>query len=195
MPRIQLHGSGTPRTIDVPEPSGRGRVEIPADNEKYRKGTFAALRDLINPFRLAGLSESDFWDMIKHQLGITSRKEIEIETWALLSHQLNVARHNPDTLSRLIAKIHQFRAEMLPEEEVPVEDATPIAFAEPDQPLSTCFVIRIVSETGKKKFVFQGEYSEEVEKRCQEHAEKTKCIVHLFHNGQDPIPFKPKESK
>lgn len=106
--------------------------------------------------------------------------------WARLSATLNACRREPELFNRLVAKVKAHAAK-----QAKVTDAAPVVFADPEDTLNTCFVIRRHRTTGEEKILFIGELSDDVRKRCQSHADKTRCIVFLYHGGQKPQPFYP----
>lgn len=199
MPQITLYGSNGQNTVEIPAPTGKGKpVERPAppppvtpeDTGHHRNATFKGLRDLINKFRHAGICESDYWDSVKSELGITRQKEIADPTWAVLAAEVNAARRDEQAFARLVERVQAFRRQN-PPDETPAEDALPLLFAEPDEPLSTCFVLQKDRQTGKESLVFFGELTDDVRKRCQEEANETRCILRLYHDGQKPEVFYP----
>ena len=56
--------------------------------------------------------------------------------WARLSATLNACRRDADMFDRLVAKVKAHTAK-----NTPLKDAETVVFAEPDEALSTCFVI------------------------------------------------------
>ena len=54
----------------------------------------------------------------------------------------------------------------------------------------TCFVLRKNSK-GEKRLVYIGEFISGIRKRAQDHANATKCLVALYHNGAKPEVFQP----
>ena len=192
MTHINLYSNNGKTTVLLPTAS-KGRVELPpaTDIGYHRRATFAALNELTNAFRHAGICHSDYWDMVKAELGITSRSEIAESVWALLSAELNACRRDGAAFQRLAASVKQFRAENPPQEVPVVSDATPRVFADPDETLSTCFVIRKGRTDNTENLIYLGEFSEEVRQRTQKHANESRCICLLFHNGQNPQSFHP----
>ena len=194
MPHINLYGSNGKNTVEIPVPTRKGSVEIPTptpENLEYHKdATFAALHALRNDFRHAEICDSDFWDMKKAELGVTSQKEIAEPVWALLWAEVNTARNDKQAFQRLVLQVKAFRSEK-PPVIPPADDSLSLLFAEPDEPQSTCFVMRRDRSTSEDTLSFIGEYSEDVRSRCQEEANETRCIVRLYHNGQKPEAFHP----
>lgn len=194
MPHVKLFGNPhATRAVEIPSPSGKGSgVPIPpADSEdpgdgRHRRAVFACLRELEVHFDTAGITEADYWEAIKKDFSISSRSALSDSEWARLSATLNACRRDPELFNRLVAKVKAHTAEA-----VPVEDASPLIFADPEDTIDTCFVIRRDRTTGTEKVIFVGEFSDDVSHRCQEHADKTRCIVQLFHAGQKPQPFFP----
>ena len=184
MIHVTLFGSGQ-RTVEIPTPTGSGSIPIPTteDASVHRKAVFACIDELLNRFRLAGVGHGDYWSMVKHQHGITSRKELTACQWAMLSANLNACRRDPAMFDQLVREVKAFKA--------PLTDATPVSFAEADEALSTCFVIRRGRTDSTETLVYLGEFTEDVRPRCQDHANTTKCIVQLFYDGQPPEPFYP----
>lgn len=190
MPHVRLFGSDAPRAVEIPPPSGKGTVPIPpeppTEDSRHRRAVFACLRDLEVHFETAGITDADYWTMVKSEFSIVSRSELSVSMWARLSATLNACRRDPQLFNRLVAKVKAHAAES-----VPVEDASPIIFADPEDTIDTCFVIRRDRITGTEKVIFVGEFSDDVSHRCQAHADKTRCIVQLYHAGQTPEPFYP----
>ena len=188
---INLYSNNGKTSVLLPTSTKSGRFEPPAEDTGYHmRATFAALNDLINPFRHAGICQGDYWQMTKAELGVTSRTEIADRVWVLLSAELNAARREPEALEQLVLKVKAHLAETAASEPPP-PDASSMLFAEPDEDLSTCFVIRKARAEGSEKLIYLGEFSEDVRERSQTHANESRCIVQLFHNGQTPETFHP----
>lgn len=172
-----------------PQPLDTGTIPNPdtETDSRHRKAVFAALSDMQTLFDTAGISDTDYWAMVKSEFEIVSRSELSESMWARLGATLNAARRHPEIFNRLVAKVKAHIAKEKP----PLTDAAPVIFAEPEDTTSTCFVIRRDRTDGTEKVIFVGDYSEEVRERCQNHADKTRCIVQLFHAGQTPVPFYP----
>ena len=187
MPKVRLFGSNGQTTVDVPPPSGNGTVPIPPPADtgdgRHRRAVFACLDDMQVLFDTAGISHLDYWNCIKSEFGIVSRSELSESEWARLSASLNACRRDPAMFNRLVAKVKAHTA--------PLTDASPVIFADPEDTISTCFVIRRDRITGTEKLIFIGEFSDEIRERCQQHADKTRCIVQLYHAGRKPEAFHP----
>ena len=162
----------------------RGSISIPADDtNRHKRAVFAALSDMESRFEDAGITEADYLAMVRAEFSVASLSELSESMWARLSATLNACRRDPDMFNRLVAKVKAH---------IPVTDASPIIFADPEDTFSdTCFVIRRHRSTGEEKVLFIGELSDDVRKRCQSHADKSRCIVFLYHAGQKPQPFYP----
>ena len=115
MPRVRLFGSGPERWVEMPLPPSqkKGKADIrtpdippPGNNQR---ATFAVLRELRSQFRQAGITEGDYWDMIKARLDIESRTEIDDATYAMLSAKLNLARRDRPAFQRLVKSVHNFK--------------------------------------------------------------------------------------
>lgn len=191
MKHINLYSANGKTTVALPTPKGKGRLEIPAEDTGYHmRYTFAVLNDLINLFRRAGICQSDYWDCVKSELGITSRTEIAETVWALLSAEMEACRQDPAAFDRLASRVKAHLAETATED-TPLEDATPLAFADPDESLSTCFVLRKDRRTSEESLVYIGEFSESVRDQAQADANESRCIVRLYKDGLPPEAFHP----
>ena len=191
MPNVTLHGETGQRTLPV-QPKPVPTVPSAGDNMdpdgKHRKTVFARLRDLKPRFDAAGITFDDYWNCIKSDLEITSRSELTVPMWARLGATLCACQRDRAMFDNLVAKIKRYR-------DAAKADATPIVFAEPDYlEFQTCFVMRLSRKDSTKKLVFIGEMSEKTRERCQQHADQTRCIVRLYHNGQPPEAFYPSRS-
>ena len=181
---VQLFGSSGQTTVTLPIPSGEGSIPIPPDNKNiHYRAVFACLRDLETRFETAGITEADYLKMLREDLEVESLSQLSDSMWARLSATLNACRRDTDMFDRLVAKVKAHA--------VPVQDASPFVFAEPEDTVDTCFVIRRHRTTGEEKILFIGELSDDVRERCQSHADKTRCIVFLYYAGQKPQPFYP----
>lgn len=181
---VKLFGSSGETTVTLPVPSGKGSIPIPSDDtNRHTRAVFAALSDMQPRLEAAGISEADYLAMVRAEFSVASCSELSDSEWARLSATLNACRRDPDMFDRLVAKVKAHR--------VPVTDATPVVFADPEDTLDTCFVIRRHRTTGKEKVIFVGELSDDVRKRCQSHADKSRCIVFLYHAGEKSEPFYP----
>ena len=191
MPKVRLYGSNGQTTVDVPLPSGNGTIPIPPEtsetDSRHRKAVFAALSDMETLFDTAGISTQDYWEMVRHDFSIVSRTELSIHEWGRLSATLNCCRRDAAMFNRLVAHVKAVKAA----ETAQVEDAAPVLFAEPEDTITTCFVMRLSRQDGIEKLVFLGEFTSETRERCQAHADKSRCIVRLYHAGQKPEPFYP----
>lgn len=193
MPNVQLYGAKGQTTVHVPTPSDRGTIPIPPPEDdldpdsRHRKAVFAALSDMQTLFDTAGISTVDYWEMVKSEFGIVSRSELSEPMWARQSATLNACRRDLAMFNRLVAKVKSHREA----QETLLADASHIVFADPEDTLQTCFVIRRDRVTGVEKVLFIGEFTGDVPERCQNHADKTRCIVQLYHAGQKPQPFYP----
>lgn len=190
---VQLFGSGGHSTVAVPHPRGIGRPTPPPDNadSRHRKAVFAALSDMQTLFDTAGISEADYWSMIQSEFEIGSRSELSAPMWARLGATLNAARRHPCIFNRLVAKVKAHVERQKP----PLIDASPVIFAEPEDAINTCFVMRRHRNDRADKLVYLGDFSEDVRQRCQAHADKTRCIVFLYHAGQKREPFYPSNGR
>lgn len=194
MPHVSLFSPHGTREIAVSDRSVATHptpTDTPTDTGHHRRATFAALNELINTFRHARICAGDYWDCVKSELGIESRKEIAEPTWALLSAELNAARREPKALESLVLKVRAYIDNTLSAANTPIEDSTPLAFADPSEPLLTCFVIRVDRQSSEEHLAYIGEYSPAVRERSQDHANKTRCIVRLYHNGEAPVVYHP----
>lgn len=186
---INLFGSETSRSIELPDPKGNTPA-VKEDTEYNRRFAFACLNDwkLINRFRQAGLATNDYWEMVKSELGIESRSEIAPEVYAILAAELDNARNDAAAFQRLANRIHEY---LKTAERAPTEDSVPVAFAEPDEKLSTCFVLERDRRTGKDSLVFIGEYNESVRVLAQDTANTSRNSVRLYHDGAAAVVFNP----
>ena len=188
---VKLYGSNGQTTVTLPHSSGKGSIPIPTETDsRHRKAVFAALSDLQQRFDTAGISEADYWSMIQFEFGVVSRSELSEPIWARLSAMLNACRRDTRLFSKLVTRV---KAHI--ERQKPLTDAAPVVFAEPDDTIDTCFVIRRHRTSGEEKIVFLGDVSEDVRERCQAHADKTRCIVFLYHAGQKREPFYPSNGR
>ena len=188
MPRINLFGPNGKQVVDVPLPSGTGHIPIPLndDHNIHSPAVFACLRDLETRFDAAGITEADYLAMERSEFSVASCSELSESMWARLSATLNACRREPDLFDRLVVKVKAHVASQMP-----LTDASTTIFAEPEEPTSTCFVIRRDRITSEEKVVFIGEFSDSIRERCQTFADNTRCIIFLFHAGQKPQPFYP----
>lgn len=162
-------------------------TEPTASDGKNRKAVFAALGELEPRFDKVGITDADYWDMIKTEFSIVSRTELSDAMWARLSATLNACRRDPDLLNKLVAKVKAHTAIV----QIPVTDASPFVFAEPEDTVNSCFVIRRDRTDGTETVIFVGAFSDAVKERCQTHADTSRCIVQLYHAGNDPEPYYP----
>lgn len=185
---VRLFGSSGQTTVTLPTPSGKGSILIPTeDTNLHTRAVFAALSDLETRFETAGITEADYLAMVRSEFSVASLSELSDSMWARLSATLNACCREPELFNRLVAKVKAHTAK-----QTPLTDATQVIFADPEDTFSdTCFVIRRDRKTGSEKVIFIGEVSDEVHQRCQAHADKTRCIVFLYHAGQKPQPFYP----
>ena len=182
---VKLFGSGNQKTVAVSSPSGTGHIPIPPpNNNRHCRAVFACLRDLETLFDTAGISEADYLSMVRAEFEVASCSELSESMWARLSATLNACRRDPAMFNRLVAKVKAYMPK-------PLTDAAPVVFADPEDTVTTCFVIRHDRKTGEETVVFVGELSDDVRERCQAHADETRCIVQLYHDGQTPQPFYP----
>lgn len=186
MPNVQLSGSNRTRTVDIPDPRSLDEPKLDTGNGYHQRVTFAVLRDMETLFDTAGITEKQYWEMVKSEFNIVSRSQLLESEYARLSATLKACQKDPQLFNALVAKV---KAHTTP---VPVTDASHIVFAEPADTLTeTCFVLRKPRSKGTDKVVFVGEYTREINARCQTHADKTRCIVQLFYRGQPPEIFYP----
>ena len=189
---VQLFGSEHIRSVAIPNRSSKRSIPptAPTDSEiirKHQQAVFASLRDLKPRFSEVGITGADYWAMVHSEFGVQSRTELSASELCRLSATLNAARRHSDIFTRLVAKVKSHIADS-----VPVTDASSLVFANPEDTFSdTCFVIRKHRTDGTRKVIYIGEYSDGIKGRCQSHADKTRCIVFLYHNGQPPEPFYP----
>ena len=196
MPHITLYGSGSERTVEIPPPSGNGRIPVPPVEEseesvcrRHQKASFAALDDMQILFDTAGVSHEQFWAMIRSEFSIVSRVELTAEQWAIVSARLNAARRAPRGFNRLVADIKAHDRE--PRVTLPVE-APPVKSA-PVEQVDTCFVLRR-NPNGEDTLVYLGKYEDGIRERCQKHATQSGCIVRFHYRGRKPEPFYPLRS-
>ena len=191
MLNVILHGNPTgQRTLPVqpkPVPTVPSVSDSMDPDGKHRKTVFARLRDLKPRFDAAGITSGDYWNCIKADFEISSRSELTVPMWARLGATLGACQRDAAMFANLVAKIKRHR-------DTAKADATPIVFTEPNEPLETCFVMRLSRKDGAEKIVFIGEMTQETRDRCQQHADKTRCIVRLYHNGQTPEVYYPSRS-
>ena len=113
MPRIRLFGSGPARYVNIPLPQSEKEKDTPTSNipppRNNQRATFAALRELKHFFKRVGVSEKDYWDMKKDELKIESRTEINEETYAILSAELNLAKRDRPAFQRLVNRIREHK--------------------------------------------------------------------------------------
>lgn len=184
---VRLFGSSGQTTVAVSSPSGTGHIPIPPPNDnRHCRAVFACLSDLETHFETADITEADYLAMVRSEFSVPSLSELSESMWARLSATLNACRRDPTLFNRLVAKVKAHVAK-----ETPLTDASTTVFAEPEEPTSTCFVIRRDRITGEEKVIFLGEISKDVRKRCQSHADETRCIVQLYHAGRTPETFYP----
>lgn len=186
---VKLFGSTGETTVTLPLGTGKGSISVPPnhDHNIHSRAVFACLRDLETRFETAGITESDYLAMVRSEFSVPSLSELSESMWARLSATLNACRRETDLFNRLVAKVRAHAAET-----VPVQDASPIVFAEPPDTFSdTCFVLRKHRKDGTQEVIYIGEFSESIRERCHAHADKTRDIIFLFHNGQPPEPFYP----
>ena len=189
MPNVQLSGSTRTRTVEIPDPMPVSEPKLATGNGYHQRVTFAVLRDLETLFDTAGITEKQYWEMVKSEFNIVSRSQLLESEYARLSATLKACQKDPQLFNALVAKVKFYRDAQTP---VPVTDASHVVFAEPADTLTeTCFVLRKHRTNGTDKVVFVGEYTREINARCQTHADKTRCIVQLYYRGQPPENFYP----
>ena len=111
MPRISLYGPNGGQVIDVPVPTQKGTITPPTPDpvkptdSVHCKAVYAALRDMQTLFDTAGITEADYWSMVRSDLEIVSRTELSVSMWARLSATLNACRRDPAMFNRLVAKV------------------------------------------------------------------------------------------
>ena len=186
MPHVQLFGKGNPRAVEIPAASEPTSESQPDEGRRrHQEAVFACLRDLEVHFETAGISDRDYWEVVKRDFSIVSRSELSASEYARISATLNACRRDPSMFNRLVAKVKAHKVES-----VPVEDASDIIFADPEDTIdASCFVIRR-NKNGTEKLIFVGVFSADIVSRCQAHADETRCIVFLFHDGEKQ-PFFP----
>lgn len=181
---VQLHGSNGTTTVDL---SNSQPTRIPVPESTHREAVFAALRELRPRFKAEGLTTAHYWQLVRSELGIESRTEMSDAMWARLSATLNCCCREKEMFVRLVKQIKG----CLQQQQTLLTDATPVLFADPEDTISTCFVLK-TDASGKETLVYIGEFSEDVWERCQNYADKMQCLVNLFHNGMPPEPFHPR---
>ena len=188
---VQLYGRNGHSTVAVPHPRGISRPTPPPDNadSRHRKAVFAALSDMQPLFDTAGISETDYWDCIKSEFGVASRAGLSAPMWARISATLNACRRDPKLFNKMVAKV---KAHI--ERQKPI-DASPVIFADPEDTIDTCFVMRRHRTDSTDKLVYVGDLSKDIRERCQAHADKTRSIVFLYHAGQKREPFYPSNGR
>ena len=186
MPNVQLSGSSRTRTVEIPDPMPVSEPKQDTGNGYHRRVTFAVLRDLETLFDTAGITEKQYWEMVKSEFNIVSRSQLLESEYARLAATLKACQDDAQLFNALVAKVKAHTTN------VPVNDASHIVFAEPADTLTeTCFVLRKPRSKGTDKVVFVGEYTRAINARCQKHADKTRCIVQLYYSGQPPENFYP----
>ena len=186
--QVRLFGSTGHKTVTLPVPSGKGSILIPPeDTNRHTRAFFACLRDLEPRFDAAGISEADYLVMVRSELEVASLSELSDSMWCRLGATLDAALRHPCIFDRLVSKVKAHTAAKQP----PLTDATPVIFADPEDTTTSCFVIRRDRTTGEETVVFIGELTDGIRDRCQDHADKTRCIVQLYHSGQKPQSFYP----
>lgn len=70
-----------------------------------RRQAFALVSQLKSRFNQRGISESDLWDAIKSDFGVSSRKQIGELGWTLLSARLQAAQRHSRLFDSFCRKI------------------------------------------------------------------------------------------
>ena len=121
MPHVRLIGSDRTRTVLIPAPNGSipTAPEQETRNGYHQRTTFAVLRDMETLFDTAGISETQYWEMIKIEFNIVSRTELLESEYARIAATLKACQQDPVLFNALVAKVKAH---------VPVTDASPSHF-------------------------------------------------------------------
>lgn len=105
MPHVKLFGSRAPRTIAVPSPGKKGRIEIPNVDPAtiHRESAFATMRKLRPHLKSLGKTTADLWEIFKNRYEVQSRSEFSPMQWATVAAELRAAANNRTLLVKLFA--------------------------------------------------------------------------------------------
>ena len=125
MPNVQLSGSSRTRTVEIPDPMPVSEPKQDTGNGYHRRTTFAVLREMETLFDTAGISEKQYWEMVKSEFNIVSRSQLLESEYARLAATLKACQDDAQLFNALVAKVKAHTTT------VPVDDAAHIVFADP----------------------------------------------------------------
>ena len=161
MAKLKLYGRVGSREIEV---SPRPVVsEAIADTDTAKRHSFAIVKSLKPTLEEVGISEQALWDYILSSHEVSSRKDLSELEWVRLAARLSAAEKNKQLLDVLVDEIKSAVGE--------------------------CRAYRVHAD-GTFKKVYEGIITEDIEQRCQAHADKSGCVVRLHGaDGSDGIEF------
>ena len=165
MAKLKLVGEGGSREIEV---QARPVGEAIADMDTARRQSFAIVKSLKSTLEEVGITDQVLWDYILSSHEVSSRKDLSELEWVWLAARLSAAEKNKQLLDVLIEEIKSAVGE--------------------------CRAYRVHAD-GTFKKVYEGIITEDIEDRCQAHADASGCLVRLHGaDGSDGIVFfEPKD--
>ena len=157
MTKLKLYGRVGCREIAVPP---RVVSEAIPDTDTAKRQSFAIVHNLKSQLEKVGITEQALWSYILAECDVSSRKDLSEYEWVRLAARLSAAERNK----------HLF--------DVFVEDIKAC--------VGECRAYREHAD-GSCKTIYEGLFTEDIEERCQRHADKSGCLVRL--HGADGILF------
>ena len=166
MTRITLHGTNGKRHVAVPT-QHVATDTLPDGKRKAQCHAFAIVRNLKPKLAKAGVSDDALWEYVLENHNKTSRAELSEVQWVTIAARLDAVDKDPHLFTSLCGAI---KAQ-----------------------IGTCRAYR-EHPNGSFKNVYEGIITDAIRHRCQQHADKSGCIVRLHGaDGQDSVErFNPK---
>jgi len=162
MAKLTLVGKDGSREIDVsPRPVLSSDIET--DSDIARRHSFALVRSLTPKLQKSGITETALWSYVLSSFEVSSRKDLTSYDWVRLAARLSAAAKDSTLLGVLVDEIKTC--------------------------VGLCRVVRVHSD-GTLREVYEGVITDDIEARCQSHADKSGCVVRLEGcDGADGILF------
>lgn len=162
MAKLTLVGKDGKRVVDIHPRPVLAIPEVETDNDIHRRQAFSIVKNLTPKLKKAGLSDKALWTYFLSAHQVCSRKDLTEKDWVVIAARLSAAERDSTLFGFMVKDIKS---------------------------VITCRAYRIHND-GTFKKVYDGIITEDIEERCQNHADASGCTVRLHGaDGEDGIVF------